>query len=136
MHSNIVKNQEELFMKPMKVEFGKKNLSLVLDGNATIDIEKKLGKSLFSIMMTGNGGMRIPRLGEMLTILHSANQTANIKAADMAPLYDEYVAEGGSMMKLFEVIQELMEKAGFFESDKTDDDNLISNEKDEEASLV
>lgn len=47
-------------MKPMKVEFGTKTLSLVLDGSATVDIEKKLGKSLFGIMMTGNGGMKMP----------------------------------------------------------------------------
>ena len=124
-------------MKPMKVEFGKKTLSLVLDGSATVDIEKKLGKSLFGIMMTGNGGMKMPRLGEMLTILHSANQSANIKAADMTKLYDEYVSSGGSMMKLFEITQELMEKAGFFESETTDDENLVGDEKEvTEESLV
>lgn len=123
-------------MKPMKVEFGTKTLSLVLDGSATVDIEKKLGKSLFGIMMTGNGGMKMPQLGEMLTILHSANQTANIKSADMTKLYDEYISKGGSMMKLFEVIQELMEKAGFFESETTDEEDLVGEEKNEEESLV
>ena len=123
-------------MKPMKVEFGTKTLSLVLDGSATVDIEKKLGKSLFGIMMTGNGGMKMPRLGEMLTILHSANQTANIKSADMTKLYDEYISKGGSMMKLFVVIQELMEKAGFFESETTDEEDLVGDEKNEEESLV
>ena len=80
--------------------------------------------------------MKMPRLGEMLTILHSANQTANIKSADMTKLYDEYISKGGSMMKLFEVIQELMEKAGFFESEKTDEEDLVGEEKNEEESLV
>ncbi|HFE9851434.1 TPA: DUF6096 family protein [Enterococcus faecalis] len=124
-------------MKPMKVEFGKKTLSLVLDGKTTVDIEKRLGGSLFSIMTNGNGGFKLPRLGEMLTILHSANQTANIKMADMPDMYDEYVAEGGTMMKLVEVIQKLMEEAGFFDSDKeTDKTDLIGDEKNEEESLI
>lgn len=123
-------------MKPMKVDFGSKTLSLVLDADATIEIEKKLNKSLFGIMMTGNGGMKVPRLGEMLTILHVANQTANIKMADMKVLYDEYVSNGGSLMKLFEIIQELMEKAGFFELETTDEENLVGEEKDEEESLL
>jgi hypothetical protein len=68
--------------------------------------------------------------------LHSANQTANIKSADMTKLYDEYISKGGSMMKLFEVIQELMEKAGFFESETTDEEDLVGEEKNEEESLV
>ena len=114
-------------MKPMKVEFGKKTLSLVLDGKATVDIEKRLGKSLFGIMMSGNGGFKMPRLGEMLTILHATNQTANIKMADMPEMYDEYVNNGGSMM----------EEAGFFGSEEeTDRTDLIGEEKNEEESLV
>lgn len=138
MHSNIFKNQEELFMKPMKVEFGKKTLSLVLDAKATVEIEKQLKKSLFGIMMSGNGGFKMPRLGEMLTILHATNQTANIKMSDMTEMYDEYLSNGGSMMKLLEVIQKLMEEAGFFGSDEeeTDKTDLIGSEKDEEESLI
>lgn len=109
-----------MYMKAMKVEFGSKTLDLVLDGSAIIDIEKQLGKSLFGIMMTGTGGMKMPRLGEMLVILQSANTKANVKKADMTKLYDEYIVAGGTQMTLFEVIQELMEKAGFFEAeDKT-----------------
>lgn len=107
-------------MKAMKVEFGSKTLDLVLDGSTIIDIEKQLGKSLFGIMMTGTGGMKMPRLGEMLVIIQSANTKANVKKADMTTLYDEYIAGGGTQMTLFEIIQELMEKAGFFEpEDKT-----------------
>lgn len=124
-------------MKPMKVEFGKKTLSLVLDAKATIDIEKRLKKSLFGIMMDGNGGFKMPRLGEMLTILHATNQTANIKMSAMEEMYDEYVADGGSMMKLLEVVQKLMEEAGFFGSDEeTDKTDLIGDEENEEESLV
>ena len=125
-------------MKPIKTEFGSKTLTLVLDGNATLDIEKKLGKSLFGIMMTGNGGMKMPRLGEMLTILHCSNQTHGIKVTDMPELYDEYISNGGSMMKLFEVIQDLMEKAGFFGSEETESGDLIGETKDEDenTSLV
>lgn len=122
-------------MKPMNVEFGSETLSLVLDGSATLDIEKKLGKSLFGIMMTGNGGMKMPRLGEMLTILHSASaeHTHGIKVGDMPKLYDEYIKGGGTMMKLFEVIQELMENAGFFESTVKENDDLVGEAKIEEA---
>ena len=54
----------------------------------------------------------------------------------MTKLYDEYISKGGSMMKLFEVIQELMEKAGFFESETTDEEDLVGEEKNEEESLV
>lgn len=122
----------------MKVEFGKKTLSLVLDGKATVDIEKRLGESLFGIMISGNGGMKIPRLGEMLTILHATNQTANIKMAEMPDMYDEYVSDGGSMMKLFELIRDLMEEAGFFGSEEENDQtNLVGETADkEEESLT
>lgn len=124
-------------MVPMKVEFGSKTLKLVLDGNTTLEIEKKLDKSLFSILLTGQGGMRMPKLGEMLTIIHCANTTANIKVSDMPGLYDAYVKSGGTMMKLLEVIQELMEKAGFFESDEMEDGDLIGESKEEpEESLI
>lgn len=121
-------------MQPLKKEFGSKTLTLVLDGSATVDIEKRLGQSLFGIMMTGNGGMKMPRLGEMLVILHGANQTHGIKLEDMPKLYDEFVAKGGDMMKLFEIIQELLEKAGFFGSEVTGNTDLIG-EKDEEESM-
>ncbi|MGM0239485.1 DUF6096 family protein [Enterococcus sp. AZ103] len=123
-------------MKPMKVEFGKKTLSLVLDGKATVDIEKRLGQSIFGILMNGNGGFKMPRLGEMLTILHATNQTANIKMADMPELYDEYVASGGSMMKLVEVIQKLMEEAGFFGSEEETDKTDLIGDNPEDESLV
>lgn len=123
-------------MTPTKFEFGTKTLTLVLDATATVDIEKKLNKSLFSIMMTGNGGMKIPRLGEMLTILHSANQTHGIKIGDMPALYDEFVSDGGSMMKLFETIQELMEKAGFFGSEQTESGDLVGENKEEEEETL
>lgn len=125
-------------MKAMKVEFGKETLSLVLDGKATVDIEKKLGKSLFGIMMSGNGGFKMPRLGEMLTILHETNQAPNIKMADMTVHYDEFLAKGGSMMKLFEIIQKLMEEAGFFgsEDEKTDNTDLVGDKEADEESLV
>jgi hypothetical protein len=109
-------------MKAMKVEFGSKTLELVLDGATIINIEKELRTSLFGTMMTGSGGMKMPRLGEMLTILHESNTKHGIKKADMPSLYDEYVANGGTQMTLFEVIQNLMEAAGFFESeDKTEE---------------
>lgn len=121
-------------MKAMKVEFGSKELELVLDGGTIVDIEKQLGKSLFGIMMTGTGGMKMPRLGEMLVILHSANTKHGIKNADMITLYDEYIAAGGTQMTLFEIIQNLMEKAGFFEPE--DKDKKAKTGEAEDVSLV
>lgn len=118
----------------MELEFGSKTLLLNLNAQATVDIEKQIGKSLFGIMMTGNGGFKMPRLGEMLIILHSANDGHGVKMKDMPGLYDEYLQNGGSMTKLMEVIQDLMNKAGFFgdeeedseeEADKKDDTTLV-----------
>lgn len=118
----------------MKVEFGKEHLELVLDGETIINIEKSLGKSLFGIMMTGTGGMKMPRLGEMLTILHEANTKHGIKKADMPKLYDEYINNGGSQMKLFtDIIQQLMEKAGFFDTEET---NEIEADGETSESLI
>lgn len=119
-------------MKALKVEFGKEHLELILDGATIINIEKALGKSLFGIMMTGNGGMKMPRLGEMLTILHEANIKHGIKKADMPKLYDEYINNGGSQMKLFtDIIQQLMEKAGFFDTEETSKSEATDGEMNE-----
>ncbi|MBO0413229.1 hypothetical protein JZO81_19410 [Enterococcus hulanensis] len=120
-------------MKPVTFEFGSKTLELNLTGQATVDIEKQIGKSLLGIMMTSNGGFKMPRLGEMLIILHSANMNHGIKMKDMPALYDEYISGGGSMTKLMETIQDLMEKAGFFESDE-DEPEEEADKKD--TSLV
>lgn len=121
-------------MEPMKVEFGKKTLLLNLNGQATVEIEKQIGKSLFGIMMSGNGGFKMPRLGEMLIILHSANIEHGIKMKDMPALYDDYVKSGGSMTKLMEIIQDLMQKAGFFGDEEEDSEEEA--DKKEDTSLV
>ncbi|MGM0214970.1 DUF6096 family protein [Enterococcus sp. AZ109] len=123
-------------MKPMELELGSKKLTLKLDANATVEIEKRLNKSLFSIMMTSNGGFKIPKLGEMLTIIHASTTTANVKQADMMKFYDEFVEGGGTMMQLFEKIQELMEKAGFFDKTETEDSKLTSEEATDDKTLV
>lgn len=120
-------------MKAMKVEFGSKTLDLVLDGSTIINIEKELRSSLLGIMVSGSGGMRMPRLGEILTILHEANTIHGIKKADMPGLYDEYIASGGTQTKLFEIIQNLMEAAGFFESE---DESSENQDGEKEESLV
>lgn len=125
-------------MTPTKLEFGSATLLLNLDGITIVAIEKKLNKSLFQILMTGNGGFRMPKLGEMLTILHEANTSHGIKASDMTQLYNEYIADGNTMMKLLEEIQNLMKKAGFFEADDDTDSADLTNaeEEDEEMSLI
>lgn len=124
-------------MKAMELEFGSQTLNLVLDGATIVNIEKELGgKSLFGIMMSSSGGMKIPRLGEMLVILHAANTRHGVKKADMTKLYDEYIAAGGSQMSLFQDIQTLMGKAGFFELEDQGEELAQGANMEEDTSLV
>ncbi|MGV3337020.1 DUF6096 family protein [Latilactobacillus curvatus] len=95
-------------------------LDLRLDGKAILNIEKRLGTSIMSLYMGGNGGMVLPSTNKLLIVLQGANQTHGVKDKDMITGFGKYLEAGNTPMDLNEVVQELLDEAGFFGKKKDD----------------
>lgn len=93
-----------------------------LGAQRTTEVEKKLNKSITSIFLTPEGDIMFPKLGEMLFVLQKSIINHVLNEKDMLGLYDAYVAEGGSYVKLMEFLQQILDNSGFFDkgSDETE----------------
>lgn len=103
------------------VEFGGLNLELRLDGRSILAIEKRLDKSLLSLFLGNQGGMKLPPSNELLIVLQGANQTHGIKDEDIIGAFENFLDSGKTTMDLQSIIQELLEDAGFFGKDKKEE---------------
>ncbi|MBL1228131.1 hypothetical protein IW492_02650 [Enterococcus sp. BWB1-3] len=108
-------------MQARKLNFGKKELTCKLDGNAIVEFERVAKKNPIKLFMTADMKMDFPRLGELLTLIHcsATRLTHNLKMQEMPDLFDEYCDNGGDFMDLLEFAQQLIEDAGFFGKKKT-----------------
>ena len=108
-----------------------------LGAQRTTEVEKKLNKSITSIFLTPAGDIMFPKLGEMLFVLQKSIINHVLNEKDMLGLYDVYVAEGGSYVKLMEFLQEILDNSGFFDkgSDETEAKETTETEKVEQDSL-
>ncbi len=108
-----------------------------LGAQRTTEVEKKLNKSITSIFLTPAGDIMFPKLGEMLFVLQKSIINHVLNEKDMLGLYDAYVAEGGSYVKLMEFLQEILDNSGFFDkgSDETEAKETTETEKVEQDSL-
>lgn len=95
-------------------------LDLRLNGKAILNIEKRLGTSIMSLYMGGNGGVVLPATNKLLIVLQGANQTHGITDKDMIGGFEKYLEAGNTPMDLNNVIQELLDEAGFFGKKKDD----------------
>ncbi|MFT8324781.1 DUF6096 family protein [Oenococcus sicerae] len=102
------------------LDFGGLTLELKLTGRDILNIEKRLGKSMMSLFMSGDGSMKLPPLNEMLIVLQGANQTHGISDEAIFKAFDKYYAEGHSPMDLFSVLTDLFQESGFFGGKKAD----------------
>lgn len=102
------------------IEFGGLTLNLRLSGRNILKIEKRLGKSLIAIFMSSSGGMTLPPANELLLVLQGANETSNIKESDLIDAFETFLDDGQTTMDLFEIVQELLEEAGFFGKKETE----------------
>ncbi|WIE01538.1 DUF6096 family protein [Latilactobacillus curvatus] len=95
-------------------------LDLRLNGKAILNIEKRLGTSIMSLYMGGNGGVVLPATNKLLIVLQGANQIHGITDKDMIGGFEKYLEAGNTPMDLNNVIQELLDEAGFFGKKKDD----------------
>lgn len=97
-----------------KFEMGGLQLELKLTGRDILNIEKRLGKSMMSLFMSADGGMKLPPLNEMLIVLQGANQTHGVTDNDIFAAFEKYFDEGHAPMDLFTVLTDLFQESGFF----------------------
>lgn len=91
---------------------GGEEYKLRLTASAIMQIEKKLGKSLFTALENIQDNM----IETVITILWGAMQplNANFPFAKAAGLFDQYIDDGHSVEELMYEINELFTASGFF----------------------
>lgn len=97
---------------------GNLTLQLRLDGKAILMIEKRLNKSLMGLFLSSEGGFRLPPSTELLIVIQGANKTSGITEKMLVEAFYEHLETGGLTMDLQEIVQELLDDSGFFESKK------------------
>jgi hypothetical protein len=105
-----------------------KTYKLRLTAQRSVDLEKKLGKSVLSVLMDmapdgidANGGtsqlksISMPLVGDIVMILHASLQKFqhDIDIDKAYDIYDEYIDAGGSYMDFFEILRNVLEVSGF-----------------------
>lgn len=115
------------FPNSKTVEFGGLTLHLRLTGKAILNIEKRLDKSLMSLFISGQGGMKLPPSNELLIVLQGANQKSGVKDSDIVDAFEKYLDGGNTTIDLQGIVQELLEEAGFF-GKKTDGESEAETE--------
>lgn len=91
---------------------GSKDYKLRLNTRNIVELEKKLGYN--PALIYGINGDRIPTVNEMVTILHASLQSFHhgIKLDDAFNIFDEYLADGKSVMEFGFVINEIYQVSG------------------------
>jgi hypothetical protein len=109
---------------------GDKTYKLRLSARRCVEVEKKLGKSILSVLMdmapdgmTADGGsdisqiknVSLPLVGDIVTILHGSLQKFQheITLDDTYDIYDNYIDAGGSYLDFFEILNGVLEVSGF-----------------------
>jgi hypothetical protein len=101
-------------MNSVHFKVGENSYNLRLASKHTVELERTLGMNPMAALMVAEG--EIPRLEPMIHILHASLQALNhgISITDTYDIFDQYVDEGGDLMKLIEVLMEVFEHSGFF----------------------
>lgn len=126
-----------------RVQLGHLNLDLKLNGRAILNIEKRLKKSVISLFMNADGGMKMPPTNEILIVLQGANQTHGVTDSEMVKAFQEFLDAGNSPMDLFLTLTDLFNESGFFnvkdgskaEAKEVSLDNSTDEETDQADSL-
>lgn len=116
-------------------EFGGLNLQLRLNGKSIIAIEKRLDESLMGLFVNGQGGFKLPATNKLLIVLQGANQTSGVSDSDLVAAFDRYIEAGHTSFDLFEVIQELLDEAGFFGKKETEKELINGESLDNELTV-
>jgi hypothetical protein len=109
------------------ITVGNTEYKLRLTAQTTVDVEKKLGKSVLDVLLRmapkgaqdGNTnditGMSMPFVSDIVTILHGSlgKYQHGITLDTTYELYDNYIDAGGSYMDFFGILQEILQVSGF-----------------------
>lgn len=97
-----------------KLNLGGTQLELKVTARSILNVEKRLGKSMMSLFMSGDGSMKLPPLNEMLIVLQGTNQAHGVTDNDIFKAFEKYFDEGNAPMDLFGVLTDLFQESGFF----------------------
>lgn len=119
-----------------KFDLGGLQLELKLTGRDILNIEKRLGKSMMSLFMSPDGGMKLPPLNEMLIVLQGANQTHGVTDSDIINAFEKYYEAGNAPADLFNVLTDLFQESGFFGkkkagASKTNSESVVTLDADQ-----
>lgn len=106
------------------VTIKEKEFKLRLNANMTVQVEKQIGKNPLAVVAGLADGI-IPTLNDLLIILWGALQPyhSGYTIKKVYDLYDDYVADGKSLMDLAELIMDVMKVSGFIKDDEADEDD-------------
>ncbi len=92
----------------------KEEYTLRLTTKGCVSCEKRLGKNPLNVFMEANEN-RLPKISDLMVILHECLLPANhgIKLEDVYDLYDDFCADGKSLMDLIDLLVQVFTDAGF-----------------------
>ena len=105
-------------------EAGGRTYQLRLTTHGVIQLEKKLGANPLQMFM-GIDEDVLPKLGDMLTVLHVMLQPLNhgISFDDVCGIFDAFIADGHVIWDLVPVIVNAFIEAGFLQKEEADPKN-------------
>lgn len=117
------------------VEFGGLTLQLKLDGTAIVKIEQRLKKSIVSLFMGPEGGMKIPPINELLIVLQGANKTSGVTDKRILSAFEKHIEDGHTTLDIQDMVLELLDEAGFFGEKEEAKEEQTDGELVQEISL-
>lgn len=95
---------------------GAKELKLRLDTKNLIALEKAIGKNPVEILFSLDRGA-LPKITDVVYILHFSLQSLNngYSLEKTFDLYDEYVANGGTLIDFISVLNEIFANSGLIQ---------------------
>ena len=98
---------------------GEKEYKCRLTAKSCVDLEKRIGGNPLNIFTKIRDNSEMPRLQDMMYILHASLQAYNhgITLDDTYEIYDEFINNGNSLMELIPIIIEIFKVSGFFKEE-------------------
>ncbi|MCG7406783.1 DUF6096 family protein [Paenibacillus sp. ACRRX] len=98
---------------------GNQEYKLRLTAKASVDIERKLGKSVLGVF--GDGNLEdMPTMETLVLVLHGSLQAYEhgISLDDAYAIYDKYIESDGSYAGMLTELVEVLKVSGFFKEAK------------------
>ena len=92
----------------------KNEYNLRLTTKGCVSCEKRIGKNPLNVFMEANEN-KVPKISDLMVILHECILPSNhgIKIEDVYDIYDDFCADGNSLMDLIDLLVQVFADAGF-----------------------